>query len=361
MKVCTILGTRPEIIRLSRIMPKLDERGDHHILFTGQNYDARLNDIFWTELGIRLPDTSLTCGSSSFGEQAGKILVGVEDTLRQVNPDRVLILGDTNSGLSAIIAARLGITVFHMEAGNRCFDNRVPEEINRRIIDHTSTFNLPYTERSRDHLLKEGFPLNRILVSGNPIGEVLVAYDEMISQRTPWTAVHGDEPFMLATFHRSENVDCATTLGNIVQALQLLAQEAQCLVRCSIHPRTRDKIQKFGIQHNPDELIFSEPFGFFDFVALEKNAQLVLTDSGTVQEECAILGTPCVVMRRSTERIECVECGASIVAGTRPESILNAARTLLQSKRDWQIPAGYVEPDVSNRVVNYLQGILYVG
>lgn len=361
MKVCTVLGTRPEIIRLSQVMPKLDKLGNHHIIFTGQNYDSRLNDIFWNELGLRFPDTTLACKSQGFGEQVGKILAGVEATLQQEKPDKVLILGDTNSGLSAMVAARMNIPVFHMEAGNRCFDNRVPEETNRRIIDHTSTFNLPYTERSRDHLVREGFPLNRILVSGNPIGEVLDVFSSAIADRTPWIGIGicDDSPFMVATFHRSENVDHEDSLREIIGALEALAGERGMPIICSIHPRTRSKLDQFGITPS-GLLIFGPPFGFFDFVALQKRAELVLTDSGTVQEECAILYTPCVVMRRTTERIDCVECGASIVAGTTSESILNASRRLLASERNWKIPAGYTDTDVSTRVVNYLQGSSHV-
>lgn len=360
MKVCTILGTRPEIIRLSLIMKKLDEYcgpENHHVLYTGQNYDPRLSDIFWSELDLRGPDTTLECKNKTFGGQMGSIFERVEKLLTDLRPDKVLILGDTNSGLSAIVSARLGIPVYHMEAGNRCWDPRVPEELNRRIIDNSSTYNLPYTERSRDNLLREGFPLHRIMVSGNPIGEVLQEYEDRTTNISPWKTLLDGEDFALATFHRSENVDKEETLREIFMALHQTANVTNLPVIVSVHPRTRSKIESSELLTVPNSIILCEPFGFFDFIALEKKAKLVLTDSGTVQEECAILQTPCVVLRKSTERIECVEVGASIVAGTDPQTVSNAAKVATRKGRPtWDTPEGYAVSDVSERVVDFLQG-----
>ncbi|NCC36737.1 MAG: UDP-N-acetylglucosamine 2-epimerase (non-hydrolyzing), partial [Chloroflexia bacterium] len=316
MKIVTVLGTRPEIIRLSRIIPKLDAATEHCLVDTGQNFDDRLNALFFRELGLRRPDYSLGVRGHRLADQIGQLLVRAEEVFLKEQPDRLLILGDTNSSLTAIIAKRMGIPVLHMEAGNRCYDDRVPEEVNRRLIDHSSDVLMPYTERSRMNLLREGIKGERIYVTGNPIKEVIDAHAERVDT-SPILGVLGVEPrrFHLVTLHRAENVDLETRLRSLTDALVRLAQESGLPVLVSTHPRTRQRIEQVGIDSKGADVRFLEPFGFFDFLALEQQAACVLSDSGTVQEECAIFGVPNVTLRDVTERPETVECGSTILSG----------------------------------------------
>ena len=356
MKVATLLGTRPEIIRLSRIIGKLDSATDHVLIHTGQNYDTKLSDIFFTELGIRPPDQHLGVGRVGFGEQLGKILAGCEDAFKQHRPDRVLILGDTNSALGAIIAKRMGIPVFHMEAGNRCYDDRVPEEVNRRIIDHSSDVLMPYTERSRANLLREGISSDRILVTGNPIFEVLEHYEEQIACSTVLAdlglAPHG---YAVVTLHRAENVDISGRLSGFAQALSALAEQLALPVIVSTHPHTSARLKSLNIAGS-DQLRFLEPFGFCDFIALERNARIVLTDSGTVQEECAILRVPNVTLRDVTERPETLECGSNILSGGTTQSIARCIDLALSRPPGWTAPPEYLVRNVSDIVLNIICG-----
>src|SRR5947209_6464435 len=288
MKIVTVLGTRPEIIRLSRIIAKLDTLCDQVIMHTGQNYDRNLNEIFFEQLGVRKPDYFLGA-RGTFGEQIGIILAESERILKQEKPDRFLVLGDTNSSLAAVVAKRLGIPVYHMEAGNRCFDDRVPEEVNRRIIDHSSDVLLPYTERSRANLLREGIAGERIFVTGNPIFEVITHYDSRIEESDILKTLKLEAgKYFLVTMHREENVDIEERLRSLFDALDQIQREYQAPVVCSVHPRTRKRMEKFNTSVQNERIIFSEPFGFFDFISLERNAWCVLSDSGTVQEECCI-------------------------------------------------------------------------
>jgi UDP-N-acetylglucosamine 2-epimerase (non-hydrolysing) len=355
MKVMTVLGTRPEIIRLSRLIPKLDAVSDHVLVHTGQNYDPTLNDIFFDDLGVRKPDISLGVRAESFGEQAGQILGGVERAIRDEKPDRLLILGDTNSGLAAVVAKRLGVPVFHMEAGNRCFDDRVPEEVNRRIIDHSSDVLLPYTERSRANLLREGIPAQRVLVTGNPIFEVLKHYAACIDSSDVHARI-GVRPgaYLLVTAHRAENVDVPERLRNLAEALRLLHEEHDVPVVVSMHPRTRSRLESFGMTNLVEQLMVMPPLGLFDFVRLERDALCVLSDSGTVQEECCILRVANVTTRDVTERPETVECGSNIIAGVEPTRVVAAVRAALQRDRNWTVPPEYLAPAVSDTVVNVL-------
>jgi UDP-N-acetylglucosamine 2-epimerase (non-hydrolysing) len=361
MKVLTVLGTRPEIIRLSRIIEKLDGLCEQVVIHTGQNYDANLNDIFFEELGVRRPDHFLGVRGASFGEQIGKILAASEAVLRTERPDRVLILGDTNSSLVAVIAKRMGIPVYHMEAGNRCYDDRVPEEVNRRIIDHCSDILLPYTERSRANLLREGIEGRRIYVTGNPIYEVIRHYDPLISQ----SSVHerlGLEPgkYFLVTMHREENVDVEERLRHLIRALELLQSEYALPIICSTHPRTRARMQSFRVETDAQERIqFHPPFGFFDFIALERNAFCVLSDSGTVQEECSIFKVASVTIRDVTERPETLECGSNMLSGVEPDVILRCVKSVLSQKSTWTAPPEYLVEGVSNTVVKILLGYLH--
>jgi UDP-N-acetylglucosamine 2-epimerase (non-hydrolysing) len=354
----TILGTRPEIIRLSQVIPKLDNVADHVLVHTGQNYSERLSDIFFADLGVRPPDYHLGVREESFGKQIGAIIARSEEVLAAETPDRLLVLGDTNSGLAAIAAKRLGLTVFHMEAGNRCYDDRVPEEVNRRIIDHSSDVLMPYTERSRANLLREGFAGERVFVTGNPINEVLKAYAERIDASTALVE-HRLEPsgYFLVTLHREENVDVESRLRSFVSALGRLAAEYDLPVVCSVHPRTRARIEHAGVDVHSG-VVLSEPLGFFDFVALERSAFCVLSDSGTVQEECCLFRIGNVTLRDVTERPETIECGSNILSGADPNAIVTAVRTVLGSEPRWRIPPEYAVENVSDTVVKIVTGHL---
>lgn len=357
MKVLTILGTRPEIIRLSRVIEKLDASCRHVLVHTGQNYDSTLSDVFFEGLEIRAPDVYLGVKEPTFGAQIGAIIAKAEEVLVDEKPDRLLILGDTNSGLSAIPAKRLGIPVFHMEAGNRCYDDRVPEEVNRRVIDHSSDVLMPYTERSRMNLLREGFAGDRVFVIGNPIFEVLTHYAPQIESADVLERMElSPGGYFLATLHREENVDVPARLLNFIEALRALTREYTLPVVCSVHPRTRDRLERIGVV--ADDLILSEPFGFMDFVALERAAFCVLSDSGTVQEECCIFGTPNVTLRDVTERPETLEAGSNILTGDDPESILRAVSIVATRDVTWRIPPEYQVDDVSTTVVKLVLGHL---
>ena len=344
----TILGTRPEIIRLSRVIPLLDEHADHYLVDTGQNFNDRLNANFFRELRVRSPDLRLNVRAATFAKQVGQILERTEQALVKVRPDRVLILGDTNSGLAAVIARRLGIPVFHMEAGNRCYDDRVPEEINRRVIDHCSSILLSYTERSRENLLREGIEGKRILVIGNPIKQVIDAYGSDIDRSDALARLRVEERgFFLATLHRAENVDDPVKLRRLLTALGLVARRVRIPVICSLHPRTRSKIIRFGIKRLPVGVRFLQPFGFFDFIRLERAAFCVLTDSGTVQEEACLLGVPAVTIRDVTERPETIECGSNMLSGGDPESVLAAVELVSSLGRSWIPPREYLMTQVA--------------
>jgi UDP-N-acetylglucosamine 2-epimerase (non-hydrolysing) len=358
MKVLTVLGTRPEIIRLSRVIPKLDNLCDHVLVHTGQNFDPKLSDLFFKELEIRPPDHHLKVHSPALGEQIGKILSGCERVFAEERPDKLLILGDTNSSLSAIIAKRMGIPVYHMEAGNRCYDDRVPEEVNRRVIDHSSDILLPYTERSRQNLLREGIPGERIYVTGNPINEVLQHYDHQISQASVLNSL-GLKPkeYFLVTMHRAENVDIEIRLRNIIKALNRLQKEYDLPIIVSTHPHTRIRMKAFGIDSiNKNNIRFLEPFGFFSFINLERNALCVISDSGTVQEECCLLRVANVTIRDVTERPETMECGSNILGGVDPGTVEGCVKSVLSLRRDWIMPPEYLFPQVSDTVVKILMG-----
>ncbi len=360
MKVVTVLGTRPEIIRLSRVIERLDAGADEHVLVhTGQNHDAGLSDVFFEQLGVRAPDRHLGVRGDGFGARIGHILGETEKLLREVRPDRLLVLGDTDSGLSALIAKRLGVEVFHMEAGNRCFDDRVPEEVNRRVIDHASDVLLPYTEGSRRNLLREGVDPQRVIVTGNPIKEVLDRHSGAVEQAAAGVLERlGVEPgrFLLLTAHRQETVDVEPRLRALVEGVLAVAEEHDLPVVASIHPRTRQKLEAFGIPFDDARLRGGGTFGFFDFVALERNARCVLSDSGTVQEECCIFGVPAVTLRDTTERPETLECGSNILSGVEPDAIVRTTRVALTAHVDWTPPAEYLAGDVSATVARLLLG-----
>lgn len=359
MKILTVLGTRPEIIRLSRIIEQLDSTCKHIVVHTGQNYDPNLNDVFFTEMNIRSPDVFLGA-KGSFGEVVGSILARSEQIMRAEKPDKFLVLGDTNSALAAFIAKRLGIPVYHMEAGNRCYDDRVPEEVNRRVIDHSSDVLMPYTERSRQNLLREGIAGERVYVTGNPILEVITHYEAQIQA----SAVHDDlqlKPgeYFLVTLHRAENVDIDNRLHEFVRAFEHIEKKYHMPVVVSTHPHTRNKMQEFGVDVNNQYIRFMEPFGFFDFVHLERNAFCVLSDSGTVQEECAIFKVPNVTLRDVTERPETIECGSNILSGASVQSITRCVELVTSRKSQWRVPPEYLVENVSDTVVKILHGYLW--
>jgi len=359
LKVLTILGTRPEIIRLSRIIEKLDQRCDQVILHTGQNFDRNLNDVFFEELGVRQPDHYLGA-RGTFGEQIGTILAETEKVLIREQPDKFLVLGDTNSSVAAIMAKRAGIPVYHMEAGNRCYDDRVPEEVNRRIIDHSSDVLLPYSERSRANLLREGIAGNRIFVTGNPIFEVIQHYEPRISaSRILATLDLQPKRFILVTMHRAENVDVELRLRSFVDAFDMLHKRYGLPVIVSTHPRTGLRMQSMGVEAANPAVRFMEPFGFFDFITLERNAFCVLSDSGTVQEECAIFGVPNVTIRDVTERPETIECGSGTLSGADVGQILRLVELTTSRTSGWEPPVEYVRPNVSDVVLNILLGHLH--
>jgi UDP-N-acetylglucosamine 2-epimerase (non-hydrolysing) len=357
MKVMTILGTRPEIIRLSLVIPLLDRYCQHILVHTGQNYDDRLSQVFFEELGVRKPDAHMGVRAQGVGGQIAQILERSEALFLEHRPDRLLILGDTNSGLAAIVAKKYGIPVYHMEAGNRCFDDRVPEEVNRRIIDHSSNVLMPYTHRSHANLLAEGFPVNRIYTTGNPIKQVIDSYSGRVASSS---VLHDlsveDGRFFLVTAHRAENVDREDRLRKIVSALESLHEAFGYPVLVSLHPRTKAKIEKFGISLENAGVRYLSPLGFFDFIRLEQAAFCLVSDSGTVQEEACLFGVPNVTIRDVTERPETVDCGSNILCGVGSSEILTAVKIVTTSQGNWQPPAEYLQPNVAETVTRIVLG-----
>jgi UDP-N-acetylglucosamine 2-epimerase (non-hydrolysing) len=365
----TIAGTRPELIRLSRIIPALDEVCDHVFVWTGQNYDPKLSDIFFEDLSVRRPDVVMFTPDMRFASSMdwiGSLLGCARPLFEKHEPDKVLILGDTNSAMTAYVAKRMGIPVYHMEAGNRCHDDRVPEEVNRRVVDACSDVLLPYTSGSRDNLLAEGVPARKIHVTGNPINEVLNYYSGRRRESGVLERL-GLEPggYFLATAHRAENVDDKVRLQSICESLFFVANEFSKPVIVSTHPRTRDRMEKHAtakIVLKRDKLVrWLDPMGFHDFTKLEEQAACVLTDSGTCQEEACIFGVPAVTLRETTERPETIDCGSNVVAGVDPGAVRDAVAALTQTDYEgWKIPEGYTEERCSQNVTRILlsKGVL---
>lgn len=347
MKVMTILGTRPEIIRLSIIMRKLDEVCDHVTVWTGQNYDDKLSKIFFEEFDVRKFDYSFNDNSKniSFHYNFAMMISNIGGAIQETKPDKILILGDTNSSLAgAIVAERMGVPVYHMEAGNRCYDMKVPEEKNRIMIDSISSFNLPYVENSRENLLQCGYPKNRIFKCGNPIFEVIIRH---------WPSIEG-EKHILVTAHRAENVDDPNRLLNIIYALKEISKIKKYPIIFSVHPRTKEKLK--GINHEFENIEFCEPFNFSKFIELERRAYCIITDSGTVQEEAIIFRKPCVIIRDSTERPETLEAGGHIVSGLDKNRIVECFKIVTNKNIEFKLPDGYDQNNVSDKVINFLLG-----
>ncbi len=365
IKVMTILGTRPEIIRLSEVMKKLDLYTNHVIVHTNQNFDNELNRVFFDDLKLRKPDYVLNVKSETVGEQIGKILTQCENVMLKEKPDAILILGDTNSALSCIVAKRHKIIVFHMEAGNRCFDDRVPEEINRRIVDHTSDVNLCYTEHARRNLLKEGLDTQYIFVTGSPLNEVYSSNKKNIDKSNILETLKLTEGrYFLVSIHREENVNNEKNLLSIIEALRLLINEYDISVIFSTHPRTKKRIEDLNPKID-DRIIFHKPFGMFDYIKLQKGAFCNLSDSGTIHEDAAILGIPAINVRESNERPEVYDTGNIIMAGLDPYTIrasVKLVRNQIDAGIKFDSPFDYHVLNCSDKVIRFivgLSGIIY--
>lgn len=364
LKVMTILGTRPEIIRLSRVMARLDAFTDHRIVHTGQNYDYELNEVFFEDLGVRQPDHFLGTGGGSLGETLGKILIGSEQVIRAEKPDAVLVLGDTNSAISAIMARRLKVPVYHMEAGNRSYDRNVPEETNRKLVDHIADFNLVYTEHARRHLLSEGIQHRRIYLTGSPMREVLDHYRDRIAASDVLARL-GLKPqgYFIASLHREENVDNATRLRSLRETLNGLAADYDMPVIVSTHPRTRKRLEALGEAAFDPRVQYMVPFGFHDYNALQMNCFCAISDSGTIAEESSILGFPAITPRDAIERPEGLDVGCIMVTGLNADTIREgvAAVTRLHGERvaagrPHPLPADYAIDNTSERVLSLILG-----
>ena len=354
LKVVTIVGTRPEIIRLSRLIPKLDEHTDHIFVHTGQNSDPKLNDVFFEDLELRQPDYYLNVDTASMGTVMGDVIKKSEEVFLKEKPDAVMILGDTNSAIAAIVAERLHIPVYHMEAGNRSFDNNVPEELNRKMVDHVASFNLPYNDYSEMNLLREGLPPRQIVKTGSPIREVFQhTRDRIEKSQVLDTLGLAKKSFYLASIHRQENVDIPYRLRNIFAQLGELHSTTNLPVIVSTHPRTRKKIVELGLGDYPG-IRLEEPFGYLDYNKLQLNAQCVISDSGTIFEESTILGFSAVCLRDSTERPEALAVGAALlspVEGRDLVSRVHYSSTIPQSK---DLADGYSVDNFSQIVLNYV-------
>jgi UDP-N-acetylglucosamine 2-epimerase (non-hydrolysing) len=360
LKVMTIMGTRPEIIRLSETIKRLDKYTNHILVHTNQNYDYELNKVFFEELNLRDPDYLLDVKSATIGEQIGKILTQTESVMIEEKPDAILILGDTNSALSCIVAKRLKIPIFHMEAGNRCFDERVPEEINRRIVDHTSDVNLPYTEHARRNLLREGLSPENIFVTGSPMAEIFKFNMEKIEKSRILEELNlKKDNYFLISIHREENVDNLTNIKTILEALDLIVKKYGYPLVITTHPRTRKRINELGMTDN-NLFLFHKPFGIFDYVKLQKNAYCNLSDSGTIHEDAGIMGIPAVVVRESSERPEAYDAGNVILTGINSQQILQSiyiVRKQYDEGIKFSTPFDYQITNVSDKVIRLIIGL----
>lgn len=357
LKLVTIIGTRPEIIRLSEIIKLADSTFEHYLVHTGQNYDYQLNEVFFEDLKLRKPDFFLDVVGNSLGETIGNVISKSFDILTTLKPDALLVLGDTNSVLCTIAAKRLKIPIFHMESGNRCFDQNVPEETNRKISDHISDINLTYTENSRRYLLSEGFRKDHVFVTGSPLNEVLIKHAENISKSNVLLDYKVESgKYFVVSAHREENVDIVGNFIGLMNSLNKVAEKYNLPIIFSAHPRTLKKINEFGINFNPLIRIVP-PLGFFDYVYLQQNAYCVLSDSGTISEESAMMNFPAISIRTSTERPEAIDFGSIVLGGITENEILNAIETCLKTdvNNPLDIPFEYKINNVSKRVIRVIQ------
>ncbi|OGP99596.1 MAG: UDP-N-acetylglucosamine 2-epimerase [Deltaproteobacteria bacterium RBG_19FT_COMBO_60_16] len=359
MKVMTILGTRPEIIKLSRVIAELDRRVDHVLVHTGQNFDYELNEIFFRDLEIRKPDHFLEVGGGNLAGTIGNVIVRSDAAMEKEKPEALLLLGDTNSCLSAIPAKRRKIPIFHMEAGNRCFDQRVPEEVNRKIVDHVSDINLTYTEHARRYLLREGLRPETVIKTGSPMREVLEYHRPGIdgSEALSRLGLSSGEYFVVSA-HREENVDDETNYGDLMGTLEALAVSYGIPVVVSTHPRTRKRLLERGIAMNDPRIRFLKPLGFLDYVKLQKNARCVVSDSGTITEESSILGFPAVTIRQAHERPEGMDEGTLIMCGLKPDHVLKAVEVVVahsgEGEHPFRVVPDYEPRNVSKKVVRII-------
>lgn len=369
MKVATIVGTRPEIIRLSRVISKLDAHTEHILIHTGQNYDYELNQIFFDDLEIRKPDSFLNAAGETPAETIGQVIAKADAELRKIKPDAILVLGDTNSCLAALSAKRLKIPVFHMEAGNRCFDQRVPEEINRKIIDHISDINMPYSAIAREYLLREGLPPDRIIKTGSPMYEVLDHYKLKIAKSTILEKLKLQQyDYYLVSAHREENIDDPAQFIKLIDCMRRLAEIGKRVI-VTTHPRTRKRLEAENASL-PAEVEFLKPFGFCDYIKLQKNAKAVLSDSGTITEESSILNFPALNIRQAHERPEGMEEGTVMMVGLDWQRVNEGLALLDTSSNNGQqnlhVAQDYNVPNVSEKVVriiisytNYIQQVVW--
>jgi UDP-N-acetylglucosamine 2-epimerase len=359
LKVMTIVGTRPEIIRLSRLIPKLDQHCEHVLVHTGQNYDYELNEVFFNDLGIRKPDTFLEAAGATAAETIGQVIMAADKAMEQHQPEALLLLGDTNSALAAIAAKRRKIPIFHMEAGNRCFDFRVPEEINRRIVDHTADIHLPYSEIARDYLLREGLPPDQVIKTGSPMREVIEHYMPGIEASDVLTRLGlTQQHYFLVSSHREENVDSPENLQKLFAILNALAERYQEPVIVSTHPRTRKRMDALGLTAHP-LVQFLKPFGFLDYVKLQTQARAVLSDSGTITEESSILNFPALNLREVHERPEGFEEAAVIFVGMSIDRVMQGLGILETqprgTERSLRLVTDYTPNNVSDKVLRIIQ------
>ncbi|MEV5817719.1 UDP-N-acetylglucosamine 2-epimerase (non-hydrolyzing) [Micromonospora harpali] len=357
-RVMTVVGTRPEIIRLSRVLDQLDRTVDHVLVHTGQNWDPALSDIFFSELRLRQPDRFLRVDTSSLGRVLGGVLAGVEAAIEECRPDALLVLGDTNSCIAALIARRMRVPVYHMEAGNRCFDLNVPEETNRRLVDHVADFNLVYTEHARRNLLAEGLHPRRILHTGSPMREVLEHYRAAIDASSVLDRLELEPGgYFVVSAHREENVDDPARLRRLLDCLAAVRDAWRLPVLVSTHPRTRKRLEAVVADDSAlDGIAFHEPFGFLDYVRLQSQARCTLSDSGTVSEESAILGFPAVTLRESIERPEALDEGGIMMTGLDPSGVVEAVAVTVGQVAAHGVPCprDYRIGDTSRRVVNFI-------
>jgi UDP-N-acetylglucosamine 2-epimerase len=355
LKVVTIVGTRPEIIRLSRLIPKLDEHTDHILVHTGQNYDRQLNDVFFEELELRQPDYYLEVDTSSMGAVMGDTLRKAEEVFLKELPDAVLILGDTNSAIAAVVAERMHIPVYHMEAGNRSFDNNVPEELNRKMVDHVASFNLPYNSYSMSNLLNEGIHPKFLQKTGSPIREIYNYYAPGIEKSDVLQRLNlSQSGYFLVSIHRQENVDSSQRLKEIIASLEAVAANWKIPVLVSTHPRTRKQLERNGLLIGGN-LQFHEPFGYLDYNHLQKKAKCVISDSGTIAEESSIMNFPAISIRDSIERPEALQTGSLVLSGINAAALIETINfTLANERSGFSVPDGYEVHDFSARVLAFL-------
>jgi UDP-N-acetylglucosamine 2-epimerase (non-hydrolysing) len=358
LKVVTVVGTRPEIIRLSRVLAALDEYCDHVLVHTGQNYDYELNQIFFEDLGVRRPDHFLNSAGGTAAETVGKVIIAVDEVLAEVRPDAMLVLGDTNSCLAVIPAKRRKIPIFHMEAGNRCFDQRVPEETNRRIVDHTADVNLTYSSIAREYLLREGLPPDRIIKTGSPMFEVLTHYRARIEASNAVERLGlARERYFIVSAHREENVDGDRPFARLVGVLNAVAEDHDLPVIVSTHPRTMKRVESTGVSFHPKVQLL-KPLGFFDYVQLQQSARAVLSDSGTISEESSILNFPALNLREAHERPEAMEEASVMMVGLDVERVRQGLAILERqprgADRGLRLVDDYSVPNVSEKVVRII-------